>query len=156
MSVEIEKSLTFNKLVSLRKKMEQKEIQQEVYKMSQYLDAQGVRKLGPLISATFGIETQQNKQIFDMEFLVAVDRELDLPEDYTFKQEFRLVNAIFKRHTDSPEMLESTYNELNTYIQQNDLLQITAPYNVNVNDVEESSSQGPVIDVYIGISPNRL
>ncbi|SHI07945.1 hypothetical protein SAMN02745207_04259, partial [Clostridium grantii DSM 8605] len=73
------------------------------------------------------------------------------------KKEFKLVNALYVRHEGNPILMQNTYNELNQYIQSNNLQPITSAYNVAVNEVNDPSKlDEAVIDIYIGVNPNKI
>ena len=92
-----------------------------------------------------------------MEILVPMDRKVDLPSDYNFKQLFKIVNAVYVRHEGNPAFLQKVYDEMLLYITKNSLQQITPAYNVTVKDLLPGMSADElVIDVYIGVSENIL
>ncbi|MDB5054510.1 MAG: hypothetical protein JWM44_2560 [Bacilli bacterium] len=150
--IETGKELRFENVASFRKKMRQLEIQAEVEKFVQSLKDGGAKKNGPMISATFVAEEIDGDQVLDMEFLFPVDRKVDLPQEYQWKPVFHLVNAVYTRHAGNPTDLQNTYTELMTYIQENQLHQITVAYNVNVNDDKVGRGNEPIIDIYVGMN----
>lgn len=156
MNVETGKSIKVHNLVSIRKKMTQDQVQYEVMKMGQLMKEKGIKKDGPMISATFGVEIVDGRQLLDMEFLVPVDKEVDLPEEYTFKKKFHLVNALYTRHEGDLIALESTYQKLQKYMNENTLQPITSAYNMNVNEEQVTKGEQPIIDLYIGVNPSVL
>lgn len=156
LQIEKNKSIKFESVVSLRKKLNAEEIQTEIMNLAKLLKEHGIPKKGPLITATHGLEVVDGQQVLDMELLVSIDREIELPDKYSFKEVFHLVNAVRVRHEGNLENLQTTYNDLNFYIQQNKLQQITTAYNVNVNDEKVAQGEEPIIDIYIGVNPSLL
>ena len=153
--VEKGKEIKLQNLLSLRRKMTQAEINEEMMKIGKILEANGIKKNGPIITATFAIETVGGQPLLDMEVLVPMDKRVELPPEYKVKDLFHMVNAVYARHKGNPALLQNTYNEMMTYIQQNSLQQITAGYNVTVKDVLPGMSvEEMVIDVYIGVNPS--
>ena len=54
-------------------------------------------------------------------------------------------------------LMQNTYNELNQFIQSNNLQPITSAYNVAVTEVNDPSKlKEAVIDIYIGFNPNII
>lgn len=48
----------------------------------------------------------------DMEVLIPLNKEINVPSDYTFKPIFRLNNAVVVRHKGNPAMPQNSANEL--------------------------------------------
>lgn len=152
--IETNKELRLENVLSLRKKMTQTEINEEMVKIGNFFDANGIKKAGPIITTTYAIE---ENNVLDMEILVPMDKVINLPSEYILKPLFRLTNAVYSRHEGNPNLLQSVYNEMLAYIQRNGLQQITSGYNVTVKEMlPEMSVDDFVIDVYIGISENVL
>lgn len=84
--IEIGKELKFENLISLRKRMTQEEMQQELNKLGNYMKEINIKKIGTLISATFAIEDVNGQQLIDSEFLILVDRKVDLQSEYKFRE----------------------------------------------------------------------
>ncbi len=155
--IENNKELRLENVLSLRKKMRQADVQQEMMKIGEFFKKNNIKKNGPIVTATFNIEKINEEPILDMEILVPMDREVNLSGEYRFKKTFHLINAVSIRHHGDPNLLQNTYNELMTYIKKNGLQQITTAYNVNIKDLEPGQSLSEmVIDVYIGINPSIL
>jgi effector-binding domain-containing protein len=156
MQIELNRSIKFENVISFRKKMKHTSVNTEVAKFIHFLKESDARKNGPMMSANFGIETLNGEQILDMEFLVPVDKKIDLPKEYKFKSLFHIVNAVYTRHIGNPLALENVYTELSNFLKQNEIHQITVAYNVNVNDEMVSEEVEPIIDIYIGANPSIL
>ncbi|KOA19071.1 hypothetical protein CLHOM_25740 [Clostridium homopropionicum DSM 5847] len=149
--------LKLSNLISLRKKMTQQEMVLEMKKLGEYIKEQGSEKNGPVLTATFGIEQRGFEQILDIEILIPLNKEIEAINTYKLKKEFFLTNALKITHIGNPVLLQNTYNELNEYIQEKCVQPITAAYNVTLKDIVDSSKMDEaVIDIYIGLNPNKL
>lgn len=153
--IECNKSFIAKNVLSLRKKVTQSEANEEMNKIAKFLEEKNIKQNGPVITATFAIEAKGDNTFLDMEILVPMDRKVDLPDEYTFKSVFHIVNAVHAKHLGSPAALPDTYNELFAYIKKNNLQQITAIYNAYIKNLGETSD-ALNIDVYIGINPSIL
>ena len=155
--IEQGKELLLENLLSLREKIFQPDISNEMMKIGRFLKDNCLRKTGPIVTATFAIENTGGQSVLDMEILVPMDKKADLPAEYKYKRVFRLVNAVYARHQGNPTALQNTYDEMLEHIKKNNLQQITAGYNVNINDMLPGMSMDEmIIDVYIGVNPNIL
>ncbi|OMF13959.1 AraC family transcriptional regulator [Paenibacillus amylolyticus] len=155
--IEIEKEFKIENVLSLRKKMTQADIQQEMMNIGKFLEQNDLKKNGPLVTVTFAIEQSNEQPLLDTEILVPLDQPTKLYGEYNFKNVFHLMNAVYARHEGNPNTLQDTYNELNQYINQKGLQPITAAYNVNVVDLQPGQSMdNMIVDVYIGVNPSIL
>ncbi len=155
--IEYGKELKLENVLSLRKKMAQSEIQSEMMKIGKLLEEKQVKKNGPVVTTTFSMEQVNGQPLLDMEIFVPMDRKVDIDGEYRVKEVFHLLNAVYARHEGNPNLLQNTYNEMIKYVQDNGLQQITGGYNVNVKDLKPGDSiEDMVMDVYIGVSPNKL
>ncbi len=151
------KEFKLENVLSLRKKMTQEEIKNEMGKIGKFLQDNGIKKAGPIVTVTFDIEENCGQALMDMELLVPIDKKFDFSAEYIFKPFFYIFDAVYARHEGNPATLQNTYNEILAYIQQNKLQQITAGYNVQVKDfLPGMTDDEMVIDVYIGVSRNVL
>ena len=155
--IEMNRELKLENVLSLRGKMTQSQVQQEMTALDKYLDDKEARKNGPIITATFSMEVCNEQPLIDMEILVPLASKIDVDKKYVFKEIFHLVNAVYARHKGNPATLQNTYNEMTKYINDNNLQQITVPYNVNIVDMQNTKSiDNIIIDIYIGINPSVL
>ena len=155
--IETGKSLRLENVLSLRKKMTQPEVQQEMMKIGQYFQEKGIKKNGPVVTATFAVEQVDGQPLLDMEILVPMDKQVDLGGEYRVKIVFHLVNAVYARHEGNPNLLQGTLNEMVKYIHEHGLRQINAAYSVNVRELKPGDSlEDMVADVYIGVDPSTL
>lgn len=155
--MEVGKEFKIENVLSLRKKMNQAEIQQEMMSIGKFLEQNSLKKNGPIVTATFAIEESDGQPLLDMEILVPIDKPAELSSKYKLKDVFHLMNAVYARHEGNPNSLQNTYNELNQYICEKGLQPITVAYNVNVVDLHAGqSTDDMVVDVYIGVNPSIL
>ncbi|RJE89061.1 AraC family transcriptional regulator [Paenibacillus sp. 1011MAR3C5] len=155
--VETGREFKIENVLSLRKKMTQQEIQQEMMNIGKLLEQNGLKKNGPIVTATFTIEQSNEQQLLDMEILVPLDKPAKLHGIYKFKDVFHLVNAVYARHEGNPNTLQNTYNEIDQYTRENALQLITVAYNVNIVELHPGQSMDDmIVDVYIGVNPSIL
>ncbi len=155
--IEAGKEIKLENVLSLRKKVTQQDVNSEMMKIGKFLQDNGAKKAGPVVTATFAIETLNGQSILDMEILIPLDKEITVLGEYTLKPVFHIVNALYARHEGNPSIIQNTYNEMLAYINQNKLQQITAGYNVQIKDMLPGMSPDDmIIDVYIGMNPNIL
>lgn len=155
--MEIGKEFKIENVLSLRKKMTQAEIHQEMMSIGNFLEQNSFKKNGPIVTATFAIEESFEQPLLDMEILVPIDKPAKLSGKYKLKDVFHLMNTVYARHEGNPNTLQNTYNELNQYISEKGLQPITAAYNVNVVDLNPGQSMDEmIVDVYIGVNPSIL
>lgn len=155
--IEEGKELKMKNVLSLRKQLTQLEIQQELKEIGQVLKEVDVKLDGNLVTTTFDVQTVDGDQVFDTEILVPIDRKVTLPEKYNFKKEFILANAIYVSYQGNPSNMTNTLNEMLDYINKNGYQQITSAYNVQKNSSKtQNDINNMIIDIYIGVSNNRL
>ena len=148
-------------VLSFRGKMTQNEIGQYGKMIEKVILENHVRKIGLPVTATFSGEQGKNGEaVIDIEFLIPVDKEIDnknLTEGYSFKREIFLTNAVKLHHVGHPTKLQHSINELKKYITEHQLVPITVGYNVTVYEPQTPLEMDQTeIDIYVGISPNRL
>jgi len=149
------KQLRMENVLSLRKKVTQIQMQQEMTRIGEILTKEGIKKNGNVVTATFSVETQGGQQLMDIEILVPLDRKIELPNEYNFKPIFNLVNAISIRHEGNPATFQATINQLNEYISENSLQVITATYSEMVKEATgQENINDMIIDIYVGVNPS--
>ena len=148
------KELVLNNLISLRGKYTQEAIQKEISELMMFLNSKGIKKIGPMVNTTFGIEMQNGQQLMDTEFMIPVDVSNIDSSKYNLKNEFKLTNAVYSKHKGNPIGLQSLYEKLNNFVANEGLQFITSGYNVFVN--ESNNPDEFEIDIYIGVNPNKL
>ncbi|KAA8997932.1 DUF5085 family protein [Paenibacillus spiritus] len=147
-------TLEFENVVALRKKVVFEQMNQEIDSFVEYLRSLGLARKGPFITVTFAVENDGNqRQVIDMEFLVAVDRCVKLHPEYRYLPKFYLTNALLCRYKGSPEDVHLVYESFAEYMSKNGLQPITAYYNVN----HDSETGGEIhIDIYVAVNPCLL
>lgn len=157
MKIEEGKELRMENVLSLRKKMTQQQMQEEMKKIGQMMSKMGIKKNNPLVTTTFALEEKDGQQIMDIEILIPINSVEGLPNEYRLKKEFILVNAIYVRYEGNPMLLQNVIDEMIKYINENNLQQITSAYNVYIKDASNDIDlNNMIIDVYIGVSSNKL
>ncbi len=96
--IELGRELRIEKVLSLRKKVLQNELNNEMAKIGRFLSDNSLRKVGPIVTATFAVEALNGQAILDMEILVPIDKTIESSGEYHFKKLFHLVNAIYAQH----------------------------------------------------------
>jgi len=156
--IEQGKELKFDNVLSLRKKMSQNDMNNEMKKINKLLLDNGLKRNGPVITATFGLEKNNDGHVcIDVEILIPLDKEISVLEPYVFKKLFHLKNAVYSRHEGNPQQLQNTLDEMVKYIQKENLQQITPAYNVTIQEPKAGEGMDKfVIDAYIGVNPSVL
>ena len=154
MTINEKKELRLANLVSIRRKMSQRELAEEVQNMKTMITDSGV-KAGDLVTATFTAETNEKGEvIMDVEILCPVDKEISVMQPYKYKKEIYIINALMAEFSGAASDVATVYNEINKYIMEHKLQPVTAAYTVNKNMVNEGNRAD--IAVYVGINPNIL
>ena len=144
-------------VLSIRKKMTQQEIQQELMSIGKLISDLGAKKAGSLVTSTFGMEQSGTGPVLDMEILVPLDKEVNVPAPYIFKKLFHLKYAVYARHEGNPQFLQNTLNQMMEFIKANKLVQITSVYSVNMKEKRQGDSMDDMVtDLYIGVSPSII
>ncbi|MGB3973267.1 MAG: GyrI-like domain-containing protein [Peptococcia bacterium] len=155
--VETGREFKIENVLTLRKKMTQAELLQEMQNIGKFLEQNNIKKNGPIVTATFAVEQSSGQPLLDMEIMVPMDKPVELTGEYRLKEAFHLVNAVYARHKGDPNLLEDTYNRIAQYINEKKLQQITVAYNVNVVDLQPGQPMDDmIVDVYIGVNPSIL
>ncbi len=156
MTIETGKEFCYEKLISLRKRGTQAEINRAVRQLGNYLKANSIKKAGPTITATFSSEQKYGETVLDMEILIPVDR-LFAPEyGYIFKSKFQLLNAAHLCYKGKPELLQAICDEFIRYIREHEYHDTSAVYNVMADEprLVNDGSGDITVDLYIDVSPN--
>ncbi len=155
--IEREKSYKAENVLSLRRKITQSQANEEMNKIAKYLGENNLKQTGPIITATFAIDSGFSEPLMDMEILVPIDKKISTSTEYKFKDIFHIKHAIHAKHVGSPSTLHNTYNDLFSYIKENNLQQITTAYNVYIKNIHSKLPEDNLnIDVFIGINPSVL
>ncbi|MDQ0230740.1 GyrI-like domain-containing protein [Metabacillus malikii] len=156
MTIKTNQSLTIPNVVAFRKEMAEHAIQQELQSFAMYLKGKDVKKVGPTVSTTYAVRTDNQQTILDMEFLIPINREIDVNHDYRFISEFHLTNALYTSHSNPLSSIDESYQALLHYIKENSLQEISGFYTVQTNEDDVNQGATPIVDIYIAVNPNRL
>ena len=75
--IELGRELRIENVLSLRKKVVQNELNTEMGKIVKFLSDNSLRKVGPIITATFAVEAVNGQPLLDMEILVPIDKTIE-------------------------------------------------------------------------------
>lgn len=149
--------LKLENVLSLRKKMTQEDLQQELVKIGNLMQQNSLKKSGPVVTSTFSVEQNRTTTLLDMEILVPLDKYIPIPEPYQMKSVFHLKNAVYARHEGNPQLLQNTLSDMVQYIQKHKLRQITPAYNATISEPKPGEGLDKlIIDAYIGVNPSIL
>lgn len=84
------------------------------------------------------------------EIIIPIDKKICSSKVYSYKNTFKLVNAVRQRYYGSYDNIGNAIESLKSYISNNNLISITDPY------ISVKSAERDVYDVFIGISENVL
>jgi hypothetical protein len=137
--------------VSLRKKVNQLELQQVIMGMASQFKEHNLTENEYLITTTFSVEIINGEQIMDVEVLLPLKEAIKVEAPFVFKDKIRIENALYSKLEEDISQLNSHLEKVNSYIVENRLQPITSAYLIQS---KQGSSVG--IEVYIGLSPNIL
>lgn len=109
--------------------------------ISKNIDALDVKINGSIIIGCHSDKT---------EIIIPIDKKVCSSKIYSYKNTFKLVNAVRQRYYGAYEDIENAVETLKSYIVNNNLTSITDPY------ISVKSTERCVYDVFIGISENVL
>lgn len=154
--IEENKSLKYEKVAAYRNKLKPCEVNIKLQWFIEILQNIGALKSGPMISTTHNVELIDGEQLLDIEFLVALDRRVDLNAPCRFLEVFQLENALYTRFIGNPSEIQNRYNDILSYINKRKLQQITSVYCVNLNEEQVIYGEQPIIDLYVSVSKNII
>lgn len=151
--LEIKKNQELNvvNVLSYRGKLKQSDIENIGKKMDDYINNSGAKRAGYPMTATYFVEGD----ILDIELIIPIDKNINSTDEFIFKNEIKIVNAVVVSYKGHPIGLQDACNQLNQYISENNLQPITVGYNVS-KKMDMFNPENTEIDVYVGISPNIL
>ena len=157
MIIKENETLEMKNVLSFRGKMIQQEFAAKSQEIERIMKKAGAEKAFPVVTTTYVIEQGAMSPVMDVEILVSLDREISVPDGYTWKPRFLLTNAVKLCHIGHPAELQNSINQLNSYIAEHHLIPITSGYNVAVKDAKTPLELNDMeIHVYVGVSPNIL
>lgn len=144
--------LDVRNLISFRGKLKQEELPEVMLRMKSYADVQGANVMGGPISVTYGVEQTKDGVVADAEIMMPLDKEVSGTEEFAWREQLFLANAIKLKYAGTPAMFQSACNEMNAYMKEKKHVPITAGYIVT-KGVDQIS--GTVdMEVYVGVNPN--
>lgn len=157
MEIQTNQLYEMKNVISYRAKMTQREVNDVMNRMGEFIQENGLNKSGCVTTTTFTVENTGGTQLMDIEILCPVDKACDVPQGFTFKHEFRLSNAAKITHKGNPANMQESANKLIGYLNQNKLTPVTSLYNVTVNEPKTPMDiDNMVVDMYIGVTDNIL
>jgi len=152
--IELGKTLLVDNLLSIRRKMNPKDLESTIKEMHHYCDTQQIKKTGSLITVTHGVELKGSEQLMDIELMIPVMAEEVISTMYYMKPRLQISNALYIRYEGKPTGMRDTFIKIQDFIKASDLSQITNAYSVNHTDISgRGMNQSIVTDIYIGINP---
>lgn len=147
--------LEMKNVLSVRKKMDKNEHKRVSLEITELLKESGADKVGPPVTATYSVEGGPKEPIIDCEILIPLNKIIEVPQGFVFKDRFLLVNAVKVTHTGDPSNIHKTLDELNHYVLEHRLLPISVAYNVATKEPESVFDiNNTEIDIYVSVSPN--
>jgi len=127
----------------------QNEVDRATHKLEYYLKTRKLNSVGPLISATYGANIDEESELgLDIDIMVQIKEKTKVAEPYTFEELVRLTNCIYTRFKGNIEELNYGYTKLELYIWENKLIQ-KGPIHTVFVDMEDLSNV--VVDIFIPV-----
>ncbi len=101
-----------------------------------------------IITSTHNIYSINDEQMLDTEILVPVYGDQIYKKTDILKPKIEIMHALHKR-VDDISKLQDTLHEINKYLVDNKLRQITSGYLVQRKEINQI-----VVDIYVGLDPN--
>jgi effector-binding domain-containing protein len=150
-TIEINKSIEFTNLLSIRNRLSPSQISGCLMNMQQTIEERKIAAKGPSITATYGAEVINGEHVIDLEMLIPVQRLELAPASYQIRDFLQITDALYTRHIGDPTKLQLTMATILKYIQTNSYKIVFPIYNVNSKD-EVDGERREVIDIYINVS----
>lgn len=156
--IDMAKEIEFDHMLSFRKELKQSQVEKEVEKLLEMIKINNLNIKGPVISATYSLQPNEeaSEQTMDFEVLIPVDRETNISGSYRYLPKFKITNALFCKYTGDPQKIDQVYLKITEYIESNNLHPITTFYNITKQEKNENDQNVTVIEIYIGLNPNIL
>ncbi|MCR5755818.1 MAG: hypothetical protein K6G30_13530 [Acetatifactor sp.] len=151
LEIKEKQELNIENVFSYRGKVKQNELESKGKEMECHIQKEGAKRVGTPITATYAIEGD----VIDVELLIPIDRSIESTDQFVFKKQIKIVNAVVASYQGHPRGVQDACNQLNQYIMQQRLQPITVGYNV-AKKTDMLSPENTEIDVYVGINPNIL
>jgi len=144
--------LDVTNLITFRGRVKQEELSRVMLRMKDYVEEQGAKVVGGPISVTYGVEQTKDGMVADAEIMMPLDKEVSGTEEFAWREQLFLANAIKLKYAGSPAMFQSACNEMNAYMQEKKYVPITAGYIVTKGADQISGMVD--MEVYVGVNPN--
>jgi hypothetical protein len=99
--------------------------------------------------------SEHDNELMEIEFLAPVDRKFESTENFKYKSQFKLINAVKMRYEGDIFGIRKSELALNNYLSEHHLEPITHRY-FSYIQAPEDSPDSVIIDVYVGINMNVL
>ena len=152
--IEEHKEFNVNNLLSFRASLTQDEMQKEMQNLEKFINDNNLTVVGSKINTTYSV-TQGIVPTMDIEMLIPIDKEFQETEEYKFKFELKLINALKSVHKGNPQGFNDTVMEIQKYTQDKKLMPITSLYTVNIHEVKRPDDMDKFhAELYVSINPN--
>lgn len=151
LKIKEKQELNVANVLSYKGKVKQAELENVGKEMESYIQKVGAKRVGNPITATYDVEGDT----VDIELLMPIDKSIDSTDEFVFKNQIKIVNAVVAEYKGHPIGLQEACNQLNQYIMEHKLQPITVGYNVT-KKTDMLNPENTEIDVYVGINPNIL
>lgn len=153
------KKLVLKNVICCRKKVAQSNASEILVLIEEYIKSNNLRKLGPYINVTHGIENENEKIIMDIEIMTSVDRLKNTDErgkEIREIKELVINNALVCKMECSPLRLGEVNGEIENYIEQMKLEPITPGYLITKKKEENNILYNKIeYELYIGMNWNE-
>lgn len=144
-------TLIFHDLLSYRTRVSLGELPEMIKYITDNLDALNITAVNRIIFTLTGDSDKDGRR--DAEILIPIGKELESCSEFSFKPEFRLINAISVRHEGSSALAEATARRLAEHIDFKGYTAITRPY---YRVIRMDPDHDCIFDIYVGIEYNIL
>lgn len=150
-------TLDFENLVSIRANLRQNDLIQIFQEINRVIKESTTEKNGPVITATYSSQMEDEEMVMDMEILCPVKNKIELPDGYVFKPLFHLVNAVKLEYEGHPNEAASIVQNALQYIAERNWMPITPIYNIVTYEPKSKEElEKYAMSIYIGVSENIL
>ena len=151
---EIEKnqSLFFKNVLQVRKKVAQNNSFLISNEIDNFIEKNGAKKDGNTITITHNVTIENGEQVFDLEMMIPLNKEIEPFQEYNFLPEFLLNNALKVRIEGNPQQMQSAVQRMSEYV-KNENLNVTTPlYVVTIKEAKTNADIDDMItELYIGV-----
>ena len=144
---EIEKnqSLFFKNVLQVRKKVAQNNSFLISNEIDNFIEKNGAKKDGNTITITHNVTIENGEQVFDLEMMIPLNKEIEPFQEYNFLPEFLLNNALKVRIEGNPQQMQSAVQRMSEYV-KNENLNVTTP--LYVVTIKEAKTNADIDDMF--------